>query len=180
MNDEEVDRLVEEGIDSVHALAFYSTPKLFFNTPFSLHRICDWQDQALLIALLGASRGRIFRDQLMIRGAIDAQRVALDVTSKNLPATDRTDLLKVLGLSTEVQAQLAFRFLADNEVARRIAIYRKAAPTTSNAAHPSQTNGVLHERGGASVSHGSQRVRGSVPSPRPSPEGGGSLRAPLL
>ena len=45
---EDQQRLQEESIGSVHALAFVPVPRLFFNSSLNLQRICDWQDQALL------------------------------------------------------------------------------------------------------------------------------------
>lgn len=120
-------RLAEEGIDSVHALAFFSTPKLFFGTPFSLARLCDWQDQALLMARIGDANARLFRDQLYVRGAIDARALAVDFVSGKLDATRREDLCKVLGL-TYFQAESAMKRLANDELARRLRIYRELVP----------------------------------------------------
>ena len=65
---EDYARLIEEGVDSVHALAFFPTPRLFFNTRYSLQCICDWQDQALLLTYFGAARAQLFRERLGIRG----------------------------------------------------------------------------------------------------------------
>jgi hypothetical protein len=76
LSDEDLVRLSEEGIDTIHALAFVSTARLYFNSPYSLERICDWQDQALLIVSVGQLRAQIFREKLMVRGAMDAQRLA--------------------------------------------------------------------------------------------------------
>ena len=126
--EEDCARLAEEGIDGAHALALYSTPKLFFNTPYTLHRICDWQDQALLIARLGQARARVFREQLMVRGAIDAQRLALDLAGDNMPEGERSDVMKILGFSTGPQMRIAMSRLARDEVAARLVVYRAAMP----------------------------------------------------
>jgi hypothetical protein len=73
---EDAQRLQEENITSVHALAFVPPPRLFFNTSQHLQRICDWQDQALLFVAFGETRAKALREHFQIRGAIDAQRLA--------------------------------------------------------------------------------------------------------
>jgi len=73
---EDLQRLQEENIGSVHALAFAPVPRLFFNSSLNLRRICDWQDQALLQVYLGESRTKALREHFQIRGAVDAQRLA--------------------------------------------------------------------------------------------------------
>lgn len=75
LGEEDINRLAEEGIDTIHALALTSTPRLHFHTPYTLQRICDWQDQALLITFAG-TKAQLFREQLMVRGATDAQMLA--------------------------------------------------------------------------------------------------------
>jgi hypothetical protein len=77
INDDEIDRLAEEGVDSVHALAFMSTPQLYFNSIYGLSRICDWQDQALLLDYLGQAKAQSWRENLGIQGAIAAQTLAI-------------------------------------------------------------------------------------------------------
>ncbi len=57
--------------------------------PYTLHRICDWQDQALLVALTSAAKARLFREQLMTRGAIDAHRLAADFLGNGLDEQGR-------------------------------------------------------------------------------------------
>jgi hypothetical protein len=79
MNEEDIDRLSEEGVDSIHALAYIPTPRLFFSTTYRLQRICDWQDQALLIELAGQTLAQAFRNNLAIRGVIDAKVVSLQL-----------------------------------------------------------------------------------------------------
>jgi len=74
---EDIERLVEEGISSVHTLAFYPTPRLFMLTRFSLGELCEWQDQALLIVVAGLARTKILRDQLGVCGATAARELAL-------------------------------------------------------------------------------------------------------
>ncbi|GEM_PF-6428103 len=72
-------RLAEEGVDSVHALSYVPTARLFFSTSHSLQRICDWQDQALLFSLFTEPRARILRENFGIRGIVDAQRLAIAI-----------------------------------------------------------------------------------------------------
>ena len=44
---------------------------------YGLPRICDWQDQALLIERVGRTNALLLREQFFIRGAIAARRFAL-------------------------------------------------------------------------------------------------------
>ncbi|MBN1203349.1 MAG: hypothetical protein JXB05_00305 [Myxococcaceae bacterium] len=77
LSEEDAARLAEERIDSVHALAFTPTARIFFNTVYGLQRICDWQDQALLIERVGRTNALLLREQFFIRGAIAGRRLAL-------------------------------------------------------------------------------------------------------
>lgn len=70
---EDVERFEDEGVLSLHDLAFTPTARLFFNTTHSLQRIVDWQDQALLHVYFGAERARRIWESLTIRGVIDVQ-----------------------------------------------------------------------------------------------------------
>jgi hypothetical protein len=79
LTEEDILRLSEESIDSLHALAFVPTPRLFFNTKYSLQRICDLQDQALLVKYVGPDKARTFRATLIIRGAMDLRQLAMSV-----------------------------------------------------------------------------------------------------
>jgi hypothetical protein len=121
-------RLAEEGIDSVHALALASTPKLFFGTPYPLARVCDWQDQALLITRVGAARARLFREQLTITGAIEAARLAAQVLEGALEPAQREAIVTVLGFGNDAQATVSFRKLATDEAIATLRAYRGATP----------------------------------------------------
>ena len=89
ITDKEVDRFNEEGVLTIYDLAFAPTARLFFNTTHSLQRLCDWQDQALLLAYMGPVRTKALFDQLGIRGAIDLQALAvLALAAGNTPEDD--------------------------------------------------------------------------------------------
>jgi hypothetical protein len=100
MSEEDAARLAEERIDSVHALAFTPTARIFFNTVYGLQRICDWQDQALLIERVGRTNALLLREQFFIRGAIAGRRLALErfghaqaeLQAQSLPATPAPDV----------------------------------------------------------------------------------------
>jgi hypothetical protein len=76
LTEEDIQRLAEESVDSLHALAFIPTPRLFFNTKYSLQRICDLQDQAIMVKYVGPDKARSFRATLLIRGAMDLRQLA--------------------------------------------------------------------------------------------------------
>lgn len=130
LSEEDIVRLAEEGIDNIHALAFVPTPRLYFNTTYSLQRICNWQDQAMLIVTTSA-KASIFRDQMMVFGAMDAQVLAerLMKPTAEPPAQtdfsedDLVDLSKRLGFGTPALARVALHALAEDEVTRRLRVY---------------------------------------------------------
>ena len=138
LDDEDVTRLGEEGVDSVHALAFVPTPRLFFNTIYSLQCICDWRDQALMIEYMGPGKVQTFREKFMVRGALDARMIARQLlhrqeevaTKYALPAIsgkDREEMAKILGFNGLLQMELALLTIAEDEIIARLAIYNRAA-----------------------------------------------------
>lgn len=151
ISDEEIERLAEEGIDSTHALAFCPTPRLFFNTSYSLQRLCEWQDQALLIARVGRTNAQLLREQYMIRGAVAARQLAREICGKAragqrsadespesvtpVPSEDGEDegaklraLAKALGFTGVNQAVLGLRSLVDDEAIERLELFTRAVP----------------------------------------------------
>jgi hypothetical protein len=75
---EEIRRLSEEGITSVEAIAHNPLPRMYFNTGYSLDRICDWHDQALLVSRVGADGAKRLRTLFGIRGAFELRRQIRD------------------------------------------------------------------------------------------------------
>ncbi len=161
LTDDDILRLAEEGVDSVHALAFVPTPRMFFNTTHSLQRIVDWQDQALLLVLFGRQRYQRFRDELGIRGVIDAlalaqrvddafqseSRVAAGVRSaENSPAAPTspssttvpphhedwiTEVSRLVGFASVTAFREACRAMLTDEVAARLSLYWQSSPRRS-------------------------------------------------
>jgi hypothetical protein len=121
LSEEDIARLSEERIDSVHALAFTPTPRIFFATTYSLQRICDWQDQALLIDRLGSTKAQILREKYLIKGATEAGRLAASVS--DFPA-----LAAALGFNDETQAKRALKQLAREEVVLRLEVLSRSVP----------------------------------------------------
>jgi hypothetical protein len=121
LSEEDIGRLAEERIDSVHALAFTPTPRIFFATTYSLQRICDWQDQALLIDRLGSTKAQILREKYLIKGATEAGRLAASVS--DFPA-----LAAALGFNDETQAKRALKQLAREEVVLRLEVFSRSVP----------------------------------------------------
>lgn len=112
---EEAQRLQEENITSVHALAFSPAPRLFFNTSQHLQRICDWQDQALLIVTFGETRAKQMREHFQIRGATDAQRLASDLDNLNAEVLQQLVVSLNMPSPTHLR-QLFARLLHDRRV----------------------------------------------------------------
>jgi hypothetical protein len=153
INEDDLARLAEERIDSVHALAFMPTPRIFFNTTYSLQRICDWQDQALLIARVGRTNAQMLREQYLVRGAIAARTLAREIVGASrasawkvapeslpdgqpsLPGEADEDegaklraLAKSLGFTGINQAVLGLRSLCDDEAIERLEVFAKSVP----------------------------------------------------
>ncbi|MDI1430463.1 hypothetical protein [Polyangium sorediatum] len=160
LNDEDVARLAEERIDSAHALAFMPTPRIFFNTTYSLQRICDWQDQALLIARVGRTNAQLLREQYLVRGAIAARQLAREIVGPSRsassalrgpteswsgepisvpsePQEDERDrlraLAKALGFTGINQAVLGLRCLVDDEEIERLEVFSRSVPVWKDA-----------------------------------------------
>jgi hypothetical protein len=153
LNEEDVARLSEEGIDSVHSLAFAPTPRLFFSTIYSLQCLCDWQDQALLIEYAGQSRAQTFREKLMVRGAVDARMIANQLLlprEKTIAGTialqdsDVDDFSKILGFNTVNQLRLALLTLANDEIITRLEIYYRSVAKAPEAEPPKEEVKVPH------------------------------------
>ena len=128
-------RLGEEGIDSIHALAMASTAALYFSTPYTLQRLCDWQDQALLITYVGLAKAETCREKLMVRGAIDLQRKADFLMAEAAANTEEQEarlktfeiIRSSLGFISIEQARESLFPLAHDEVIRRLRIYHRGS-----------------------------------------------------
>jgi hypothetical protein len=155
LSDEDAARLAEERIDSVHALAFTPTARIFFNTVYGLPRICDWQDQALLIERVGRTNALLLREQFFIRGAISARRLALQkfgaeemkqAEQSSMPASataapvvadtgkavgdagKNAASLEWLGLDKESHLDRALRSLIDDENIQMLEVFWRSVP----------------------------------------------------
>ncbi len=130
LSEEDIVRLAEEGIDTIHALAFVPTPRLYFSTTYSLQRICNWQDQAMLIVATD-SKAPTFRQQMMVHGAMDAQVLAERFLKPALNESAPTgftqkeldELSTRLGFGTTALARVGLHALAEDEVTRRLRVY---------------------------------------------------------
>jgi hypothetical protein len=126
---DDIERLAEEGVDSLHALAFVPTARLFFGTNHSLQRLVDWQDQALLHVYVGQTRAVALKDKLLIRGAIDLWGAVQGLDPA--VATPRRDALgQALGL-TDGQLVTFIETIRDDQVTRRIHAHWRATARIS-------------------------------------------------
>lgn len=121
---EDIERLAEEGVESVHALAFVPTGRLFFGTNHSLQRIVDWQDQALLYVYLGEARARAVKERMALRGAIDLWGIAV-AAAKDPKAPERAALAQATGFD-EGQLVSLLKSLEGDQVIRRIHAHWRA------------------------------------------------------
>ena len=131
--EEDIARLAEEGVDSLHALAFIPLPRLLFNTKYGLERLCDWQDQALLLIHVGPAKARLLREHLLVRGAIGAQDASFRFFSQAQPPAASTEdsvqhkIHNLLGFATYDQARFAMTELGNDEDVNRLRVYVTAA-----------------------------------------------------
>jgi hypothetical protein len=116
LTDEVVERLAEDGLDSVHALAFTNTPRIYFATPYSWERIADWQAQAVLLEHLGLARFAKFKEQSPIRGIQAALRLMAEDKLENIFA-------RALGLDNGPEAQLIFTAVRSCPTLRTLRLY---------------------------------------------------------
>ena len=121
---EDLQRLQEENIGSVHALAFSPVPRLFFNSSLNLHRICDWIDQALLLVYVGESRAKVLREHFQIRGAVDAQRLAGGLGE--LPDAAWQQLVASMSFPSEAHVRQMFARLERDPRIDELRAYRTA------------------------------------------------------
>lgn len=143
LSEEDAARLAEERIDSVHALAFTPTARIFFNTVYGLPRICDWQDQALLIERVGRTNALLLREQFFIRGAIAARRLALQKfgpveqkpseqgpSSETKPETSTAQDTSTewLDLDKESHLDRALRSVLDDENIEMLEVFWRSVP----------------------------------------------------
>jgi hypothetical protein len=123
--DVHVDRLAEEGIVSIHDLAFVPTARLFFSTAYSLQQICDWQDSALLQVYVGKKATEALAEQMHIRGAIDLGALARGAVSGHPSAEAdpvKVALTKALGL-TDGGLTALLESMAQDEATMRLHYY---------------------------------------------------------
>jgi hypothetical protein len=120
-------RLAELGITSAHALAYGSTPALFFSTRYDLQEICDWQDQALLVVLAGLARAKEWRPRLGVRGCADARSLAGELLD---PAAQTTlhDLRPTLGYASDADATVALTRIRQSDDIARLAYWSTCSP----------------------------------------------------
>jgi hypothetical protein len=154
---EDIERFAEEGVDSLHALAFIPTSRLFFNTSQSLQRICDWQDQALLQVYVGSMKAKVLYEQLTIRGVIDLQllsQLALaesqgaplpSAPGASSPPTSsiREALGKALGLEGAALTCALTTFVRD-ELTLRLRIHWQSTPQISESGGRARSRGLMH------------------------------------
>lgn len=118
---EELERLREEGIDSIECLVSTPLPRIFLNTRFSLPRICDWFDRALLLRRLGPSATAELQQRAGIIGARELCRFAADESDST--AVLIALLQRALRLESAAEAQLVLSALAADETVRSMDVF---------------------------------------------------------
>lgn len=141
---EHVQRLEEEGILSVHDLAFVPTARLFFSTAFSLQQICNWQDRALLQVYVGKETAGALAEQLQIRGALDLLGLAHDLVRMPANALQRATLAKACKLSEDGVNSL-IESMAHDEATMRLSVHwRSAVAGGEGTSVASSVSGTSH------------------------------------
>jgi hypothetical protein len=131
LSPDDIERLAEEGVDSLHALAFVPTARLFFSTNHSLQRLVDWQDQALLHVYVGQTRAQALKDKLLIRGAIDLRGAVLELAkTTEASATRREALRQALGMD-DGQLTTFIDTIQEDQVTRRLSVHWRATARIS-------------------------------------------------
>ncbi|HET9621235.1 MAG TPA: hypothetical protein VFP84_07710 [Kofleriaceae bacterium] len=135
ITDEHVSRLEEEGLISIHDLAFAPAARLFFATAYSLQQICNWQDRALLYVYVGKAGADALATSMNVRGAIDLRALCHDVlygANAESRGQIRASLMKALSLDDG--GILAFTHsMAHDEATMRIRYYWGASVESQHA-----------------------------------------------
>ncbi len=121
LTSDEIERLDEEGIASVEAIAHNPLPRMYFNTGFSLERICEWHDQALLVSHLGADAGKRLRAQFGIRGACELRRQLMESGDSVAPL-----LGQVLDGATPEKLKAVCESLEHDEAVALVDVFRRS------------------------------------------------------
>jgi hypothetical protein len=119
----EIDRLRDEGIESVEALINTPVPRLFLATRFSLQRICDWMDRGQLLCLLGVSCAADLRSKTGIVGA----RSLRDLCRRQ-PDWAATVLAQAARLASRSEAGILVQRLSDNDDIVLLDAFRRSLP----------------------------------------------------
>ncbi len=127
MPPEHVERLEEEGILSLHDLAFTPTARLFFNTPYGLPKICEWQDEALLSVQVGLEHARDLFNQMGIRRATALREVAEAVLGSTCDSTATVHALRsALKLTEDLPLEPMLRSIRGDEAVLRLDVHRRS------------------------------------------------------
>jgi hypothetical protein len=118
-------RFEEEGVFSVQDLAYAPTARLFFNTPYGLQAICEWQDEALLIARFGGERAGDLASQTGIRTMTELARTASDLLKQPGGAV-RDALHRALRLEAEAPVDPLLKAIVEDETMLRLQVHRQS------------------------------------------------------
>jgi len=129
MTAEHVLRFEEAGIATVHNLALQATPRLYFQLPYSIREILDWQDQALLLDYFGPSRVAFMRENSLIVTMSDVRRRAERFVDPDTTPAERAALGQQLGFGNELDAQAMLeRVHSDGNILRLMVFQETVAP----------------------------------------------------
>jgi hypothetical protein len=124
LSSDDLNRLQEENITTVHALAFVPAPRLFFNSSLNFQRICDWQDQALLIEYFGETKAKVLREQAQIRGVTDALALAC-ARGETMSDEDWQDFITDIGFRGDAHTRFLLDKLRTDEIVAVLRVYRR-------------------------------------------------------
>jgi hypothetical protein len=128
-------RLEEADGGSMYALAFTPTPRIFFMTRYPLQRICDWQNRAMLHALLGSDKAANLNKELAITGVVELANLAISLNAKDkpgsLPKGLNDKVAKAMSLSGEEQVWIVFQQLLSNPAVQLLRVFYHSCTKTS-------------------------------------------------
>jgi hypothetical protein len=122
MSAAEMNRLAEEGIDSVEGLISTPIPRIFLGTRFSLQRICDWYDKGLLVCRVGAVAAAELRARAGLTGALEILRVAKDAAANK---GVMSAIKKAMRLDTDEEAAQVVAAVAADDAVTMLALFRQ-------------------------------------------------------
>jgi hypothetical protein len=135
MTPDDILRFEEEGISTLHNLALQASPRLYFQLPYSLRELLEWQDQAMLLDRFGRSRAAFIRENALVRHMTDVWHGADRFLAAGTTTDDRRALAQQFGFGNDTDARNVLEAVhRDGNVVRLVIFQETFAPAAPEPA----------------------------------------------